>query len=214
MLTESSEEHDELVTRGLDDIMSVLPSERGTPPLKLVTWRPVIFSESDGKLQPTDPTLSHTASHKTATRFFASVRDEAMPIAFGVEGDELLVRVMGQSAGTAGFTALLDPDCLSEFLTATFPTVSLSPALRRVLVLQMSGIGLKEGARLDNRSVETRKRQAQHLRERFDGADLSTISRLVAAALAGKVPLDEDTVIMVTGGNTDAASFAETLAEN
>ena len=183
MLTESSEENDELVTRGLDDIMSVLPSERGAPPLKLVTWRPVVFSESGGRLQPTDPTLSHTASHQTATRFFASVRDEAMPIAFGVEGDALLVRVIGQSAGTAGFTALLDPDCLSEFLTATFPTVSLSPALRRVLVLQMSGIGLKEGARLDNRSVETRKRQAQHLRERFDGADLSTISRQVAAAL-------------------------------
>ena len=34
----------------------------------------------------------------------------------------------------------------------------------------------------------------------------------LAAALAGKVPVDEDTVIMVTGGNTDAASFAATLA--
>lgn len=34
----------------------------------------------------------------------------------------------------------------------------------------------------------------------------------LAAALAGKVPLDEHTVIMLTGGNTDAASFAETLA--
>lgn len=34
----------------------------------------------------------------------------------------------------------------------------------------------------------------------------------LAAALAGKVELDEDTVIMLTGGNTDAASFAATLA--
>ena len=33
----------------------------------------------------------------------------------------------------------------------------------------------------------------------------------LAAALAGKVELDEDTVIMLTGGNTDAASFAATL---
>lgn len=33
----------------------------------------------------------------------------------------------------------------------------------------------------------------------------------LAAALAGKVPLDENTVIMLTGGNTDAASYAETL---
>lgn len=34
----------------------------------------------------------------------------------------------------------------------------------------------------------------------------------LAAALAGKVPVDEDTVIMVTGGNTDAESFARMLA--
>ncbi|MFW2351155.1 threonine ammonia-lyase [Qipengyuania sp.] len=33
----------------------------------------------------------------------------------------------------------------------------------------------------------------------------------LAAALAGKVPVDQDTVIMLTGGNTDAASYAETL---
>lgn len=35
----------------------------------------------------------------------------------------------------------------------------------------------------------------------------------LAAALAGKVPLDEDTVIMVTGGNTDAQSFADVLTQ-
>lgn len=33
----------------------------------------------------------------------------------------------------------------------------------------------------------------------------------LAAALAGKVPLDEESVIMLTGGNTDAESYAETL---
>ncbi|MBO6525880.1 threonine/serine dehydratase [Erythrobacter sp.] len=33
----------------------------------------------------------------------------------------------------------------------------------------------------------------------------------LAAALANKVPIDADTVIMLTGGNTDAASFAEML---
>jgi threonine dehydratase len=35
----------------------------------------------------------------------------------------------------------------------------------------------------------------------------------LAAALAGKVTVDEDTVIMVTGGNTDAASFAATITD-
>ena len=35
----------------------------------------------------------------------------------------------------------------------------------------------------------------------------------LAAALAGKVTVDEDTVILVTGGNTDAASFAATITD-
>lgn len=35
----------------------------------------------------------------------------------------------------------------------------------------------------------------------------------LAAALAGKVAVDEDTVIMVTGGNTDGARFAATIAD-
>lgn len=34
----------------------------------------------------------------------------------------------------------------------------------------------------------------------------------LAAALAGKVPVDRDTVIMLTGGNADPAAFAATLA--
>ncbi len=36
----------------------------------------------------------------------------------------------------------------------------------------------------------------------------------LAAALTGKVPLDEDTVVMLTGGNTDAAAFAAVLARD
>jgi threonine dehydratase len=52
--------------------------------------------------------------------------------------------------------------------------------------------------------------------QRFAFAKLNLVAEpggaaALAAALAGKVPLDEDTVIMLTGGNTDAASFAETL---
>jgi threonine dehydratase len=35
----------------------------------------------------------------------------------------------------------------------------------------------------------------------------------LAAALAGKVPLDADSVVMLTGGNVDAARFAATLLE-
>ena len=35
----------------------------------------------------------------------------------------------------------------------------------------------------------------------------------LAAALAGKIALDEHTVIMVTGGNTDADSFARVITD-
>jgi len=35
----------------------------------------------------------------------------------------------------------------------------------------------------------------------------------LAAALAGKVPVDESTIIMLTGGNADPASFAAMLAD-
>ncbi len=35
----------------------------------------------------------------------------------------------------------------------------------------------------------------------------------LAAALAGKVPLDERTIIMLTGGNADPVEFAKTIAE-
>lgn len=34
----------------------------------------------------------------------------------------------------------------------------------------------------------------------------------LAAALAGKVPVDEDTVIMLTGGNADPVAYAQTIA--
>lgn len=35
----------------------------------------------------------------------------------------------------------------------------------------------------------------------------------LAAALSGKIPLDGDTIIMITGGNADPALFARTIAE-
>ena len=35
----------------------------------------------------------------------------------------------------------------------------------------------------------------------------------LAAALSGKVPVDEDTVIMITGGNADPDRFAQTIAD-
>ena len=39
----------------------------------------------------------------------------------------------------------------------------------------------------------------------------SALAAVNSASLAGKVPLDENTVVMLTGGNTDAADFAAML---
>lgn len=177
------ETKDKLVTQGLDDILSVLPSQPGELPLRLVAWRPTIFLEAGGVVRPADLSLRNTAVHLSASRFLEIIQAEGTPVAFDIEGNDLMVRVMQHGAGATDFIAILDPECFSEFLTATFPTANLSPALRRVLTLQLAGIGLKDGASLDNRSVETRKRQAQHLRNKFDVADLQTITRRVTAAL-------------------------------
>ncbi len=54
--------------------------------------------------------------------------------------------------------------------------------------------------------------------QRFAFARLNLVAEpggaaALAAALAGKVPVDEDTVILLTGGNTDPASFAATLVD-
>ena len=54
--------------------------------------------------------------------------------------------------------------------------------------------------------------------QRFAFARLNLVAEpggaaALAAALAGKAPVDEDTVILLTGGNTDPASFAATLVD-
>lgn len=53
--------------------------------------------------------------------------------------------------------------------------------------------------------------------QRFAFANLRLVvepggAAALAAALAGKVPVDEGTVIMITGGNADPAAFAATIA--
>lgn len=53
--------------------------------------------------------------------------------------------------------------------------------------------------------------------QRFAFANLHLVvepggAAALAAALAGKVPVDEDTVIMLTGGNADPAAYAATIA--
>jgi threonine dehydratase len=53
--------------------------------------------------------------------------------------------------------------------------------------------------------------------QRFAFANLRLVvepggAAALAAALAGKVPVDDGTVIMLTGGNADPAAYAATIA--
>jgi len=87
-------------------------------------------------------------------------------------------------------------DALRPDATAPVNLAVLKPRVRRTLAVS---------------DAEVRAAQ------RFAFASLNLVlepggAAALAAALAGKVPLDENTVVMLTGGNTDAASFAQTIA--
>jgi len=76
-------------------------------------------------------------------------------------------------------------------------------------------LGLLQGRAAPGVTVtDTEVRTAQ----RFAFANLHLVlepggAAALAAALAGKVPVDADTVIMLTGGNADPAAYARTLLE-
>jgi hypothetical protein len=105
------------------------------------------------------------------------------PVIFAVCETDLLVRVAPVVEGRTAFVARITDADLAAFLDASFPDLGLPGALRHLLRLHLAGIGLKDGAHRDGRSVETRKRQSQQLRAAFDVDDLATIGRQVAAAL-------------------------------
>lgn len=70
---------------------------------------------------------------------------------------------------------------------------------------------VSEWARVSEEEVRTAQRFAfAHLRLVLEPGGAAAL----AAVLAGKIAADEDTVVMLTGGNTDAASFAEVLKDS
>ena len=86
---------------------------------------------------------------------------------------------------------------------------ALQPTATRQLNLDVLKDRIEPGITVTDQEV----REAQ----RFAFAKLHLVvepggAAALAAALAGKVPLDEDSVILITGGNTDAAAFAQTIA--
>lgn len=86
---------------------------------------------------------------------------------------------------------------------------ALQPNVTKSLNLTL----LKDRAELGVTVTDAEVRTAQ----RFAFSNLRLVvepggAAALAAALAGKVPVDADTVIMLTGGNADPAAFAATIA--
>ena len=95
------------------------------------------------------------------------------------------------------------------------PPPTACDALQTFATFPLNFAVLKERCDTWARVSEAEIRDAQ----RFAFANLRLVlepggAAALAAVLAGKVPVDDATVVMLTGGNTDAAAFAKVLAEN
>ncbi|WJY18555.1 threonine/serine dehydratase [Alteriqipengyuania flavescens] len=110
--------------------------------------------------------------------------------------------VVGQSVA-AGEIVSVGPNPPATICDALRPDRTLP------LNLQMLQGRIEPGVAVSDVEVRTA--------QRFAFSNLNLVlepggAAALAATLAGKVPVDEDTVVMLTGGNTDAASFAAMLA--
>ncbi len=88
---------------------------------------------------------------------------------------------------------------------------ALQPTATKVINLEVLQDRAEPGVTITDDEVRTAQRWAfANLRMVIEPGGAAAL----AAALAGKVPLDERTVIMLTGGNADPAAFAETIGCN
>jgi len=172
------------VADAIDDILSVLPTRPEAEPAAADDWSPAVWLEVQGKLRPLAcPVNDASAQRRLRTSLAAATQAQHGPVTFAIAETDLVVRVAPLVEGRTAFVARITDADLAAFLGASFPDLRLPGALRHLLRLHLAGIGLKDGARRDGRSVETRKRQSQQLRAAFEADDLATIGRQVAAAL-------------------------------
>ncbi len=176
----------ETLYAAIDDVMSVLPvpdREEDRPP---DIWQPAIFLELGGRLKPIDraeAAAGHPFAQAARAYLDSASGRENTPVGLGLDGQNLIVRIAASARTRTSFVAVVSKDEFATFLKTAFPHLHVTPALRRLLVLHLAGVGLKDGAALDNRSVDTRKRQSQQLRAVFEADDLATVGRVVSNAL-------------------------------
>ena len=86
---------------------------------------------------------------------------------------------------------------------------ALQPTATKAINLEVLSGRAEPGVTVTNDEVRHAQRWAfANLRMVIEPGGAAAL----AAALAGKVPIDGETVIMLTGGNADPAAFAETIA--
>ncbi|OWU84270.1 hypothetical protein ATO6_14680 [Oceanicola sp. 22II-s10i] len=168
----------------VEDILSVLPEPPDQSVAGREAWKPEVWIEVRGSFRPLDQEdVENFTRKQRLDEVLAALGSEDEPVAFGIMGNDLIVRVAPLIEGKTAFVARINDDAFTAFLAAHFPDLSLPGALRHLLRLHLVGIGLKESAERDGRSVETRKRQSQQLRAAFQIDDLATVGRQVSSAL-------------------------------
>ncbi|WP_295807915.1 alpha/beta hydrolase [uncultured Nitratireductor sp.] len=100
-----------------------------------------------------------------------------------LHGDDLLILHDTARDRSTGFVVIVSPDALEWFLAQHFPNARPTPALLRLTACYLGGLSLSEGARLDGKSVETRKSQARELRQRLDLERTEDVQRIVGGQL-------------------------------
>lgn len=104
-----------------------------------------------------------------------------------LSGEDLLVFHDKTGDASVGFVVVLSPEAVERFTAAQFPNAKLTPALVRLLICFLGGMSLTEGARHDDKSVETRKSQSRELRQRLGLERTSDIMRVVGARLVATI---------------------------
>lgn len=174
-----------VVDGAVGDIFSVIPETIQKNDISAGRWHPLVFLELGHSLKllnQTDTGEEYHAAYEIVRRFAETTASD-QPVVINFEEDKLLVRVSSSALSKSSFIAVVTKKDFDFFLTNTFPEIHLTSALQRLLMLHLAGFSLKDGAKLDERSVDTRKRQSQQLRAAFGIDELATIGRHVSNAL-------------------------------
>ena len=90
---------------------------------------------------------------------------------------------------STGRVAIVTTKNIQAFVCENFLGVKITNAQQRVLMCLLAGMSLTESAELDDRSIETRKQQAQQLRHKFNVERTDDLVRIIGAQLTKSVSI-------------------------